>query len=153
MAGVKVVAIGGGTGLPVALKSIQQYSDDVTAIVSVADDGGSSGRLRRDMGMLPPGDIRNCLVALAKNEDMAKLFKYRFKQGFGLEGHNLGNLIIAALAEMHGGFDKGINAAAEILSIHGRVLPSTTGEVTLKASTFDGKPLAGQVSIAQTQFR
>jgi uncharacterized cofD-like protein len=150
VAGVKVVAIGGGTGLPVALKSIQQYSDDITAIVSVADDGGSSGRLRRDMGMLPPGDIRNCLVALAKNEDMAELFRYRFKKGFGLEGHNLGNLIIAALTELNGGFDKGINAAAEILLINGRVLPSTTGEVTLKASTFDGKPLAGQVSIAQT---
>jgi uncharacterized cofD-like protein len=150
VSGIKVVAIGGGTGLPVALKSILQYTDEVTAIVSVADDGGSSGRLRRDMGMLPPGDIRNCLVALAGNEKMAELFKYRFKQGFGLEGHNLGNLMIAALAELNNGFDKGISAAAEMLSVRGKVLPSTTGEVTLKASTFDGKPLAGQVSIAQT---
>jgi uncharacterized cofD-like protein len=147
---MKVVAIGGGTGLPAALRSIRQYADSITAIVSVADDGGSSGRLRRDMGMLPPGDIRNCLVALAENDTMSKLFKYRFKQGFGLEGHNLGNLIITALTELNDSFDKGIDAAAEMLSVQGRVLPSTTGKVTLKASTFDGQLLAGQVAIAQT---
>ncbi|MBI4733524.1 MAG: uridine diphosphate-N-acetylglucosamine-binding protein YvcK [Rubrobacteridae bacterium] len=150
MSGIKVVAIGGGTGLPIALKSVREYAGEVTAIVSVADDGGSSGRLRRDMDMLPPGDIRNCLVALAENSEMAKLFKYRFKQGFGLEGHNLGNLIIAALSELNDGFDSAINEAAKMLSVNGRVLPSTTGKVTLKASTFEGEPIDGQVSIAQT---
>jgi uncharacterized cofD-like protein len=102
------------------------------------------------MGILPPGDIRNCLVALAENDTMSKLFKYRFKQGFGLEGHNLGNLIITALTELNDSFDRGIDAAAEMLSVQGRVLPSTIGEVILKASTFDGQLLAGQVAIAQT---
>jgi uncharacterized cofD-like protein len=150
MTGINVVAIGGGTGLPIALKSARSYADGLTAIVSVADDGGSSGRLRRDMGVLPPGDIRNCLVALAENTEIAELFKYRFKKGFGLKGHNLGNLIIAALSEINDGFDIGINKAAEMLSVNGRVLPSTTGKVTLRASTFEGEPLKGQVLIAQT---
>ncbi|HEY3374382.1 MAG TPA: uridine diphosphate-N-acetylglucosamine-binding protein YvcK [Candidatus Aquicultor sp.] len=150
MSGIKVVAIGGGTGLPVALRSIKHYTNNITAIVSVADDGGSSGRLRREMGILPPGDIRNCLIALAQDEYMASLFKYRFKQGDGIEGHNLGNLIIAALADIHGEFDRGVDAAAVLLGVQGRVLPSTTGKVTLHADTFDGQPISGQVKIAQT---
>lgn len=150
MSHIKAVAIGGGTGLPVALKSLSRYADKVTAIVSVADDGGSSGRLRRDFGILPPGDIRNCLVALSNDEYMARLFKYRFKQGDGIGGHNLGNLIIAALADLHGRFDEGVKAAAKLLSVQGQVLPSTTGEVTLHAATFDGQPISGQARIAQT---
>lgn len=150
MSDIKAVAIGGGTGLPVALKSLRQYADKITAIVSVADDGGSSGRLRREMGILPPGDIRNCLVALSDDEHMAELFKYRFAQGDGIEGHNLGNLIIAALADIYGRFDEAVRAAARILSIQGQVLPSTTGVVTLTADTFDGQAISGQVKIAQT---
>ncbi|MCL6472045.1 MAG: YvcK family protein [Firmicutes bacterium] len=147
---IKAVAIGGGTGLPVALKCLKQYADEITAIVSVADDGGSSGRLRRDIGILPPGDIRNCLVALAKDEQMARLFKYRFTQGDGIAGHSLGNLIIAALADLHGSFEDSIRVASKILSVQGRVLPSTTGNVTLRATTYDDEPVIGQVKIAQT---
>jgi len=150
MSGIKAVAIGGGTGLPIALRSLRQYADEITAIVSVADDGGSSGRLRRDMGILPPGDIRNCLIALAEDERMANLFKYRFTLGNGIAGHNLGNLIIAALAELNGGFDEAISAASSILSVQGQVLPSTTGNVTLRAATYSGKSITGQVEIAQT---
>jgi len=150
MSGIKAVAIGGGTGLPIALKSLRQYADEITAIVSVADDGGSSGRLRRDMGILPPGDIRNCLIALAEDERMANLFKYRFSLGNGIAGHNLGNLIIAALADLNGGFDEGINAASSMLAVHGQVLPSTTGNVTLRAATYSGQPISGQVEIART---
>ncbi|MDP2212154.1 MAG: uridine diphosphate-N-acetylglucosamine-binding protein YvcK [Candidatus Aquicultor sp.] len=150
MPGIKVTAIGGGTGLPIALKSIKEYASEVTAIVSVADDGGSSGRLRRDLGILPPGDIRNCLVALAGDRHMAELFKYRFKEGVGITGHNLGNLIIAALTDLRGGFDCGINAAAELLDIDGRVLPSTIDNVILRAATYAGDPIEGQVSIATT---
>lgn len=150
MSDIKVVAIGGGTGLPVALRCLKQYANKVTAIVSVADDGGSSGRLRKDIGILPPGDIRNCLVALAENEDMSRLFKYRFAQGNGIAGHNLGNLIIAALTDLYGSFEDGINAASEILSVQGQVLPSTIGNVTLRAATYDGEPISGQAKIAQT---
>lgn len=150
MSGIKSVAIGGGTGLPVALKSMRQYADKVTAIVSVADDGGSSGRLRRDIGILPPGDIRNCLVALADDMGMADLFKYRFPQGDGIAGHNLGNLIIAALTDLYGSFDEGVRIASELLSVQGCVLPSTTGNVILHAATFSGEPITGQVKIAQT---
>ncbi|MBE0449100.1 MAG: uridine diphosphate-N-acetylglucosamine-binding protein YvcK [Actinobacteria bacterium] len=150
MARVKAVAIGGGTGLPVALKSLKQYADEVTAIVSVADDGGSSGRLRKDIGILPPGDIRNCLAALAKDELVVDLFRYRFTQGDGISGHNLGNLIIAALTDLRGSFDEGIRAASELLSVQGHVFPSTVSDVTLHAATFTGEPIAGQVSIART---
>jgi len=150
MANIKTVAIGGGTGLPVALKSLSQYADEITAIVSVADDGGSSGRLRRDIGILPPGDIRNCMVALAADERIADLFKYRFAQGDGIAGHNLGNLIIAALTDLRGSFDEGVRAASELLSVRGRVFPSTTSSVTLHAATFTGEPIMGQVSIART---
>ncbi|HZD60874.1 MAG TPA: uridine diphosphate-N-acetylglucosamine-binding protein YvcK [Anaerolineae bacterium] len=150
MPGIKAVAIGGGTGLPVALKSLKQYADVVTAIVSVADDGGSSGRLRRDIGILPPGDIRNCLAALAENELLADLFKYRFTHGNGISGHNLGNLIIAALTDLRGSFIEGIQAASELLSVKGHVFPSTTSSVTLHAATFTGEPIAGQASIART---
>jgi len=150
MAGIKAVAIGGGTGLPIALKSLRQYAEKVTAIVSVADDGGSSGRLRKDIGILPPGDIRNCLVALADDKRMADLFRYRFKHGNGITGHSLGNLIIAALADLHGGFDKGVLAAAELLLVQGQVLPSTIGNVTLLAATVNDEPIIGQVKIAET---
>ncbi len=150
MSGIKSVAIGGGTGLPVALRSMRRYTDDVTAIVSVADDGGSSGRLRRDIGILPPGDIRNCLVALAGDKGMADLFTYRFQQGDGIAGHNLGNLIIAALTDLSGSFDEGVRIASELLSVEGRVLPSTIGNVILRAATFSGEPITGQVKIAQT---
>lgn len=150
MSNIKVVAIGGGTGLPVALKSIKQYTDSVTAIVSVADDGGSSGRLRKELGILPPGDIRNCLVALAEDDLLAELFKYRFRKGGDLAGHNLGNLIIAALTEFRGSFVEGLYASAQLLSVKGQVLPSTIENVTLLASTFEDEPIIGQVKIAQT---
>lgn len=150
MSKIKAVAIGGGTGLPIALKCLKQYANEITAIVSVADDGGSSGRLRRDIGILPPGDIRNCLVALAKDEQMSRLFKYRFVQGDGIAGHSLGNLIIAALADLYGSFEDSIRVASKLLSVQGRVLPSTTGNVTLRATTYDDEPVIGQVKIAQT---
>ena len=131
--GPKVVAIGGGTGLPVLLRGLKEYTSNLTAIVTVADDGGSSGRLRRDMGVLPPGDFRNNIAALASDEGlMTQLFQYRFGEG-GLEGHSFGNLLITALSGVTGSFEQALIESSRVLAIRGQVLPSTLSDVTLVA--------------------
>jgi uncharacterized cofD-like protein len=127
-----VVALGGGHGLAAALRGIRRYASSVTAIVSVADDGGSSGRLRRDLGVLPPGDLRRCLVALANDELWARTFEHRFAAG-ELDGHALGNLVLVALTETTGDFTAALDAAGQLLGTVGRVLPATTEPVVLKA--------------------
>jgi uncharacterized cofD-like protein len=131
--GLNVVAIGGGTGLPSVLRGLKAYTSHITAIVTVADDGGSSGRLRRELGILPPGDLRNNIAALADDEDlMAQLFQYRFANG-GLEGHSFGNLFLTAMAALTGSMDKAVAETGRVLAVEGRVLPSTLQNVTLVA--------------------
>jgi uncharacterized cofD-like protein len=131
--GLRVAALGGGHGLPVVLRAFKPYTTDITAIVTVADDGGSSGRLRRELGVLPPGDLRNNIAALADDEAlMTQVFQYRFGDG-SLEGHSLGNLLITALANITGSMDKALVAAGHVLAIRGRVLPTTLQDVTLVA--------------------
>src|ERR687886_2121165 len=119
---LKVVAFGGGTGLPVLLRGLRERVPDVMAVVTVADDGGSSGRLRQELGVAPPGDVRRCLVALAGRRRLAEVFDYRFEAGTDLRDHSVGNIIIAALAEMSGGFCEGVERAARFLRVKGRVL-------------------------------
>ncbi len=132
--GPRIVAIGGGTGLSTLLRGLKAHTSNITAIVTVADDGGSSGRLRRELGVLPPGDLRQCLAALADDEAlMTQLFQYRFTEGEGLEGHSFGNLFIAAMAAITGSFEKGILESGRILAIQGRILPATLQDVTLCA--------------------
>ncbi len=132
--GPRVVAIGGGNGLSALLRGLKEYTHNITAIVTVADDGGSSGELRRSMGILPPGDIRNCLAALSNDEALiTQLFQYRFASGAGLNGHSLGNLLITALTGLTGSFEEAIAESGRVLAIHGRVLPSTLHDVRLVA--------------------
>jgi uncharacterized cofD-like protein len=131
--GPKIVAIGGGTGLPILLRGLKAYTDNLTAIVTVADDGGSSGRLRQDLGVLPPGDLRNNIAALADDEAlMTQLFQYRFGNG-GLEGHSFGNLFITALASITGSFEQALVESSRVLAVKGQVLPSTLEDVSLMA--------------------
>lgn len=153
--GGRVVALGGGTGLPALLESIKParngapYPSEVSAIVTVTDDGGSSGRLRRDMGTLPPGDIRRCLVALSDAPDTLRdLFQYRFETG-ELEGHSLGNLLIAALADISGDFASAVHKLHDILNIRGKIYPSTLDSVTLAASMEDGTEIRGEGAITR----
>jgi uncharacterized cofD-like protein len=128
------VAIGGGTGLSTLLRGLKAYTPHITAIVTVADDGGSSGRLRRELGLLPPGDFRNCIAALADDEALiTQLFQYRFGQGEGLDGHSFGNLFILALAAVTGSFERAILEASRVLAVQGRILPSTLENITLVA--------------------
>lgn len=132
--GPKIVAIGGGTGLATLLRGLKRRTGNLTAIVTVADDGGSSGRLRQSLGLPPPGDLRNCLAALSDDEDLlTQLFQYRFMQGEELNGHSFGNLFIAALAGVTGSFDEGIMEVGKVLAIRGKVVPSTLGDVALVA--------------------
>jgi len=132
--GPKIVAIGGGTGLSTLLRGLKDRTDNLTAIVTVADDGGSSGRLRRELGLLPPGDFRNCIAALAEAEPlMTLLFQYRFGEGLGLNGHSFGNLFIAAMAGITGDFGQAIRSSSKVLAVRGRILPSTMQSVTLCA--------------------
>lgn len=136
----KVVAIGGGTGLSTLLRGLKACTPHITAIVTVADDGGSSGRLRRELGMLPPGDFRNCIAALADDEAlMTKLFQYRFGQASDLNGHSFGNLFITALAAVTGSFEQALVEAGRVLAVQGRILPSTLEQVTLVADVRDGE--------------
>ncbi len=129
-----MVAIGGGTGLSTLLRGLKAYTPHITAIVTVADDGGSSGRLRRELGLLPPGDFRNCIAALADDETLlTQLLQYRFGQGEGLNGHSLGNLFITALAAITGSFERAILEASRVLAVQGHILPSTLDNVTLCA--------------------
>lgn len=153
--GPRIVALGGGTGLSTLLRGLKQYSSNITAIVTVTDDGGSSGRLSADLGIIPPGDMRNCLVALADAEKrMTDLFQYRFAAGSGaLSGHSLGNLLLAGFVEQAGGdFDKALTLASETLAIRGRVIPSTTDHVTLRAVMEDGSELLGETSIVESDL-
>jgi len=147
--GPKIVVIGGGTGLSVLLRGLKKYTSNLTAIVTVADDGGSSGRLRGDLGILPPGDIRNCLVALADKEPlMEELLQYRFTTG-ELAGHCLGNLLIAALTGVTGSFDQAVRGLSKVLAVRGRVLPATLSNITLCAELLDGTVVQGESSITR----
>ena len=148
--GPKIVAIGGGTGLSTLLRGLKQYSSNITAIVTVADDGGSSGRLRREMGILPPGDIRNCIAALADEEKLlTELFQYRFHAGDGLSGHSFGNLFISAMTEITGDLEQAIDASAKVLAIRGKVLPATLTDVSLWAKLADGRLIEGESKITE----
>jgi len=132
--GPRIVAIGGGTGLSALLRGLKAYSHNITAIVTVADDGGSSGELRRNIGILPPGDIRNCLAALSNDEALlTQVFQYRFGSGAGLNGHTLGNLFITALTDITGSFEEAVAESGRVLAVQGRVLPSTLHDVRLVA--------------------
>jgi uncharacterized cofD-like protein len=145
---MKVVGIGGGHGLAATLRAARSFADDVTGVVTVADDGGSSGRLTRELGIPPPGDIRNCLVALSDDGALAELFQHRFDQGV-LTGHTLGNLVIAALTEITGNFDQAVHQAGTLIGVEGRVFPATTTLVELGARV-EGGEIEGQVAVAQT---
>lgn len=145
---MKVTGLGGGHGLAATLRAARLYADDVSAVVTVADDGGSSGRLTRELRIPPPGDIRNCLVALAEDSELADLYQHRFSSG-ALTGHTVGNLLIAALAEMTGDFAAAVAQAGVLLGSRGRVYPATTEVVALRAQV-DGGVVRGQVAVAQT---
>ena len=168
-ANLRVVAMGGGTGLSTLLRGLKHYvpSPGVTqskcdgypclishlaAVVTVTDDGGSSGRLRKDFNMLPPGDLRNCMVALSEDEHLiARLFSHRFRSGAGLEGHSFGNLFVAALSEMTGDFAQAIRLAAEILATRGHIYPATTANVSLSALMDDGEIVQGETNITASK--
>lgn len=146
--GPRILAIGGGTGLSVLLQGIKQYTYNITAVVTVADDGGSSGRLRQQFDMVAPGDIRNCLVALANEETMMReLFQYRFKKDTEFSGHSFGNLFLTAMTQVTGDFEKAIKESSKVLSIRGRVLPSTVEKVVLVAEHADGRVTEGEAKI------
>lgn len=148
--GAKVVAIGGGTGLSMLLRGIKRYTSNVTAIVTVGDDGGSSGRLREEMGILPPGDIRNCIAALGDDEDLiTKLFQYRFKNGEGLEGHSFGNLFLTALCSITGDMVRAVRESSNVLNIRGVVLPATLDDMKLGAEFEDGRVIHGESNIPE----
>ncbi len=162
---LRVVAIGGGTGLSTLLRGLCSHVtapgasepgqiSDLAAVVTVTDDGGSSGRLRKDFNMLPPGDLRNCMVALSEEHDLlAKLFDYRFRSGTSLEGHNFGNLFVAALADITGDFGHAIQLASKILATRGRIYPVTTANATLIARMDDGSLVRGETSITASKRR
>lgn len=165
--GLRVVALGGGTGLSALLRGLREHvvrrSDqapslrrpisDLVAIVTVTDDGGSSGRLRRENRMLPPGDIRNCMVALSKDEALlSRLFQYRFHAGRGLTGHNFGNLFLAALTQVTGDFAEAVAVSSKVLAIRGRIFPSTLANVHLAATLANGKRVQGETRISRSKF-
>src|SRR6202035_3128454 len=164
--GFRIVALGGGTGLSALLRGLKQHvmrrSDehasaerpiaDLAAIVTVTDDGGSSGRLRRENRILPPGDIRNCMVALSKDEALlGRLFQYRFHAGRGLIGHNFGNLFLAALTHVTGDFAEAIRVSSKVLAIRGRIFPSTLSNVQLVAKLTNGRTVHGETCISRSQ--
>jgi uncharacterized cofD-like protein len=147
---LKVVAFGGGTGLPVLLRGLRDMVGDLTAVVTVADDGGSSGRLRQELGVAPPGDVRNCLVALAGRRRLAEVFNYRFEAPGDLNDHSVGNIIIAALSDMAGGFCEGVEQASRFLRIKGRVLPAAMESLTLVVRYADGSVTRGESVVHET---
>jgi uncharacterized cofD-like protein len=152
----KIVAIGGGTGLSTLLRGLKRHTSNLTAIVTVSDDGGSSGRLQKELGVLPPGDVRNCLVALADDEALVTdLFRYRFTEGEGLTGHSFGNLFLAAMTGITGNFDEAIKESSRVLNVVGRVLPATLGVVRLCAELDDGTIIEGEskISLAKRPIR
>jgi uncharacterized cofD-like protein len=165
--GLRIVAMGGGTGLSALLRGLREHvmrrSDpcptlerpiiDLAAIVTVTDDGGSSGRLRRENRMLPPGDIRNCMVALSKDEALlSRLFQYRFHAGRGLRGHNFGNLFLAALTHVTGDFAEAIRVSSKVLAVRGRIFPSTLSNVHLVAALADGTRVHGETRISRSKI-
>ena len=163
---LRVVSIGGGHGLSALLEGLKRYTHtpdrdggpepriDITAIVTVTDDGGSSGRLRREFDVLPPGDIRNCMVALSEDGALlSELFQYRFKAGHGLKGHSFGNLFLTALTEITGDFPDAVRSSAEVLNIAGRIFPSTAAKVSLEAVLDDGRVVRGESRISRSRRR
>jgi len=162
---MRVVSIGGGTGLSTLLSGLKRYArgmqadtDDacgqleITAVVTVSDDGGSSGRLRRDFDILPPGDIRNCMTALSEDEDLlSHLFRYRFENGRGLKGHSFGNLFLTAMHQITGDFAQAVKLSSEILAIRGRIFPATSANVVLEAVLSDGSIVQGETKISRSR--
>src|ERR1051325_7867836 len=162
---LRIVAIGGGTGISTHLKGLRDYVcdaarpdsavpciSDLTAVVTVTDDGGSSGRLRKELNILPPGDIRNCIVALSEDQPLlARLFQYRFEGVSALTGHNFGNLFLAALAGVTGDFAEAVKLSSEILATRGHIYPATTANVELEAIMNDGSRVRGETSITASQ--
>src|SRR6266852_7136935 len=152
---LRIVSIGGGTGLSALLAGLKKYTQpsgspaiDVTAIVTVTDDGGSSGRLRREFEVLPPGDIRNCMVALSEDEALlSRLFQYRFQDGHGLKGHSFGNLFLTALTRITGDFRKAVKVSSEILRIAGNIYPATAKDIVLEATLENGRLVTGETRI------
>ncbi len=148
--GPKIVAIGGGTGLSNLLRGLKDHTSNLTAIVTVADDGGSTGRLRREFGVVAPGDLRQCIAALAEAEPlMSRLFQYRFLEGTGLEGHSFGNLFIVAMSEVAGNFEAAVEATSRVLNVRGTILPSTLEDVTLSARTHEDEVVHGEHNITE----
>ena len=156
---LRIVAIGGGTGLSTILHGLKRYAQEpreaeITAIVTVTDDGGSSGRLRRDFDVLPPGDIRNCMVALSEDEALlSKLFQYRFSEGRGLKGHSFGNLFLTALTNLTGDFVQAVKVSSEVLASLGRIYPATATNVVLEAELENGKIVKGETKIGKSRSR
>jgi uncharacterized cofD-like protein len=147
--GPRIVAIGGGTGLSTLLRGLKGYSANITAVVAVADDGGSSGQLRQQLGIIPPGDIRNCIAALADAEPlMTQLMQYRFPQGSGLDHHAFGNLFIAAMTAVTGDFEEAVRESNRVLAVRGQVLPATSVPLNLSARLTSGRTMYGQAAIA-----
>ncbi len=159
MTPLRIVAIGGGTGLSTILHGLKRYAQEpreaeITAIVTVTDDGGSSGRLRRDFDVLPPGDIRNCMVALSEDEALlSKLFQYRFSEGRGLKGHSFGNLFLTALTNLTGDFVQAVKVSSEVLASLGRIYPATATNVVLEAELENGKIVKGETKIGKSRSR
>lgn len=159
---LKIVSLGGGNGLSALLRGLKRYATvepgavEITAVVTVTDDGGSSGRLRREFDVLPPGDIRNCMVALSEDEALlARLFQYRFKSGAGLKGHSFGNLFLTVMTDVTGDFAQAVKLSAEVLKVAGRIYPSTGSNVTLEATLEDGSKVTGEsrISLSATPIR
>src|ERR1700732_1363983 len=154
---LRIVAIGGGTGLSTLLHGLKPYARhpaqaDITAVVTVTDDGGSSGRLRREFDVLPPGDIRNCMVALSEDEALlSKLFQYRFSEGRGLKGHSFGNLFLTALTNLTGDFVQAVKVSSEVLASLGRIYPSTEANVVLEAELENGRVITGEKKISKSR--
>src|SRR5918912_1816610 len=149
----RVVAFGGGTGLPLLLRGVRNLVPDITAVVTVGDDGGSSGRLRQELGVAPPGDVRNCLVALAGRRRLAEVFNYRFEAPGDLNDHSVGNIIIAALADMAGGFCEGVEQASRFLRVKGRVYPAAMESLTLVVRYADGTLTRGESVVPEVGKR
>ena len=159
---LRIVAIGGGTGLSTLLHGLKRFAyprpgapqADITAVVTVTDDGGSSGRLRRDFKVLPPGDIRNCMVALSEDAALlSRLFQYRFARGEGLKGHSFGNLFLTALTHITGDFAQAVKVSSEVLAIAGRIYPSTAANVGVRAQLADGSTVQGETQISRSRSR
>jgi uncharacterized cofD-like protein len=157
---LRIVSIGGGNGLSTLLRGLKRYVKagegilDITAVVTVTDDGGSSGRLRRDFDVLPPGDIRNCMVALSEDETlMSRLFQFRFSNGRGLKGHSFGNLFLTAMTHLTGDFNQAVRFSAEVLAVLGHIYPSTAANVVIEATLANGRKVEGESKISRSRSR